>query len=152
MIPKTPKPAVHVVGNHAYVSLKDCVTDILAHGYKVDVITATKDVDPCIVSISPSNRAQKILKFSEKIHPNTKVLPLYLIKWSNRFEQSNSIKSNRGSCWMKTVTISPPSSKIHSGLYTYPIRLGLDKQSHESLENKFAEELLSFQNGDSINF
>jgi hypothetical protein len=46
----------------------------------------------------------------------------------------------------------PPSSKIHSGLYAYPIALGLDKQSHESVEKKVTEELLSFQNGNTIDF
>jgi hypothetical protein len=152
MIPNTPKPQVHMVGSHAYVSLKDCVADILAHVYEVDIIIPTKDVEPCIVSISQLTRAQKSLKNAEKIHPNIKVLPLYLIKWSDGFEPSNSIKSDKGSCWIKTVKISPTSSKIHSGLYTYPIVLGLDKQSHESVEKKFAEELLSFQNGDALDF
>jgi hypothetical protein len=141
-----------MIGSHAYVSLKDCVADILAHGYEVDIIKPTTDVGQCTASISQSTRAQRILRNAEKLHPGIKVLPLYLIKWSDGFEPSNSIKSNRGSCWIKTVTISPPSSKIHSGLYTYPIALGLDKQSHESVEKKFAEELLSFQKGDAMDF
>jgi hypothetical protein len=46
----------------------------------------------------------------------------------------------------------PPSSKIHSGLYTYPIVLRLDKQSHDSVEKKFAEELLLFKNGNAMDF
>jgi hypothetical protein len=152
MIPNIPKPQVHMIGSHAYVSLKDCVADILAHGYEVDIIKPTTDVGQCTVSISQLTRAQKILKNAEKLHPGIKVLPLYLIKWSDGFEPSNSIKSNRGSCWIKTVTISPPSSNIHSSLYTYPIAVGLDKQSHESVEKKFAEELLSFQTGDAMDF
>ncbi|MFO0446392.1 MAG: hypothetical protein ACK51L_01875 [bacterium] len=152
MIPNTPKPQVHVIGGHAYVSLKDCIADILAHGYELDVITPMTDGDTSVMSISQSARAQRILRNAERSHTNIKVLPLYLIEWSNGFEPSNSIKSNRGSCWIKTVTISPPSSKIHSGLYTYPIALGLDKQSHESVEKKFAEELLLFKNGNAMDF
>jgi len=105
MIPNTPKPQVHVIGGHAYVSLKDWVADILAHGYEVDVITPMTDGDTSAVSISQSARAQRILRNAERSHTNIKVLPLYLIEWSDGFEPPNSIKSNSGSCWIKTITI-----------------------------------------------
>jgi hypothetical protein len=59
MIPNTPKLQVHVIGGHAYVSLKDCIADILAHGYVVDIITPMTDGDTSIVSISQSARAQE---------------------------------------------------------------------------------------------
>jgi hypothetical protein len=62
MIPNTPKSAMHLVGNHGYVSLKDCIADILAPGYEIDVMTPIKDEHSPIVSISQSNRAQKILQ------------------------------------------------------------------------------------------
>jgi hypothetical protein len=61
-----------------------------------------------------------------------------------------SIKSNRGSCWIKTVTIAPPLGKVHSLAYTYPIAIGRKDVSHECVESRFAEELHELRSGNSL--
>jgi translation initiation factor 5B/PHD finger-like domain-containing protein 5A len=68
------------------------------------------------------------------VFPGEDVMVLYLVEWSDGFEPSISVKSNRGSCWLKTITISPPSHLLHSCANTYPIALGMDGESHEEVE------------------
>jgi hypothetical protein len=151
LLPNLPRPPVHIVGDHAYVSLKDCVADLLGHGLEVDSIERVGS-DIKVTRISNSLRAQRILDNSQKAHGETDVLTLYITEWSDGFEPSLSIKGNRGSCWIKTVTISPPPNKLHSLSHTYPIALGHDGDNHEEVEEKFAAELLSFGCGESMDF
>ena len=62
------------------------------------------------------------------------------------------IKGNRGLCWIKTLMIAPPPCKLHSLTHTYPITLGHDGDSHEEVELKLAEELLSLGCGKELDF
>jgi len=146
ILPNLPRPKVQMVGSHAYVSLADCIADLLGHGCNVDCVTPRKAGEP-ITNISQSKRAQSILQNSTLMFPDDDVMVLYLVEWSDGFEPSLSVKSNRGSCWLKTVTISPPPHLIHSCCNTYPIALGMDGESHEEVERLFAEELRSFKAG-----
>ena len=38
ILPNLPYPPMSVVGGHAYVSLTDCLADLLAHGLELDFI------------------------------------------------------------------------------------------------------------------
>ena len=134
---------MHVIGEHAYVSLRDCVSDLLGHRIPIDGIETVKP-RMAVTRISETARAQHILQNVWKLHGENNVLTLYVTEWSDGFEPSLSIKGNRGSCWIKTVMIVPPPSKLHSLTHTYPIALGHDGDSHEEVELKFAKELLSF--------
>ena len=151
ILPNLPRPPVHLIGDHAYVSLRDCVSDLLGHGMEVDCIERATH-GAAVTRISETMRAQRILDNSQRLHVGSDVLTLYITEWSDGFEPSLSIKGNRGSCWIKTVTISPPPSKIHSLTHTYPIALGQESDSHEEVEQKFAEELTSFGRGDAMDF
>ena len=150
LLPNLPRPPVSMVGDHGYVSLKDCIADLLGHGLDVDNIELANP--ETVMRISETKRAQRILENSIKVNQGKEVLTLYLTEWSDGFEPSLSIKGNRGSCWIKTVTISPPPHQLHSLSHTYPIALGLDGDSHEEVEEKFASELLSFGRGESMEF
>ena len=79
-------------------------------------------------------------------------LCLYVVEWSDAFEPSSSAKSNRGSVWLKTVTISPPHDKLHSMTNTYPIAVGPHDVDHEEVEKLFAEELKQFRSGNDVLF
>ena len=152
ILPNLPRPPVQQIGDHAYVSLKDCIADLLGHGLNIDNIELTSS-DVTVCKISETKRAQRILANAMKIAPsNNNVLALYLTEWSDGFEPSLSIKGNRGSCWIKTITVAPPPDSIHSLSHTYPIALGQDGDSHEEVEERFAEELLSFSRGECIRF
>ena len=151
LLPNLPRPPVHVIGSHAYVSLKDCVADLLGHGIDVDCIKRAEEGE-LVRRISESTRAQRILENSKTLHGTTEVLTLYVTEWSDGFEPSLSIKGNRGSCWIKTVTIAPPPNKLHSLSHTYPIALGLESDDHEEVEQKFAEELMQFSSDKAMDF
>ena len=147
VLPNLPRPKVQMVGSHAYVSLTDCIADLLGHGCSVDCVIPRKPDEP-VISISQSDRAQRILHNSKLMSPDDDVMVLYLVEWSDGFEPSISVKSNRGSCWLKTITISPPPHLLHSCTNTYPIALGMDGESHEEVEQLFAQELWSLRNGE----
>ena len=86
---------------------------------------------------------------AKKVHNDDKqdTLVLFGNEWSDGFEPSLSIKGNRGSCWIKSITISPPPDRIHCMTHTYPIAIGTDGVSHEEVEQLFAEELISLSSG-----
>jgi hypothetical protein len=153
LLPNLPRPPVTIIDNHAYVSLKDCVADLLGHGFEVDSIEANVDGDNGSVrKISESKVARRILNNVSRTHLQPEnVLCLYLTEWSDGFEPS-SAKSNRGSCWIKTVTIAPPPSQLHHLTYTYPIALGVNGVKHEEVEAMFAAELEEFRSGVNVIF
>jgi len=106
-----PKPEVKTMARHGYVSVKSCVADFLArHDFIFDELIDAKSI--CIRRISQCRQAQEMLesvKSSSKnwMEPERKRLILYLIEWSDDFDPAKSIKDNRGSAWIKSITISP---------------------------------------------
>jgi hypothetical protein len=88
----------------------------------------------------------------ERLHEATPFICLYLIEWSDAFEPSISTKSNRGSIWVKSITISPKSDSLHSFRNTYPLAIGYDSVSHESVESIIASDLKEFREGKSVSF
>jgi hypothetical protein len=75
---------------------------------------------------------------------------IWLLEWFDDFEP-NAIKKNRGSIWIKTVTICPPYSNLHIMTHIFSIAMGLKKASHEDVEKKFAEEVASLSQQSSTN-
>jgi len=151
LIPNLPRPRVRVLQNHSYVSLIDCIEDLLAHGVELDMITddTTRSDRPIVSWMSESYRAREILTRAKSCHnfQERTVLCFYVNEWSDGFEPSRSIKGNRGSAWVKTVTIAPPRGHIHSIVNTFPIAIGKGDCSHEEVERCFAEELEKLRNG-----
>jgi hypothetical protein len=152
LLPNLPRPEVTVVDDHAYVSLKDCVADLLGHGFELDIIEPISCNSHIASSITQTKFAKRILGNAATIHSDVStVICLYLTEWSDGFEPASS-KSNRQSCWIKTVTISAPANRLHSLSHTYPIAIGYDGHSHEQVEERFASELMGFRNGKSVSF
>ncbi len=149
IIPNLPRPSVASLPNHAYVSLKECIADLLAHGLDFDIIHDST-VPQVVSSISDSWQAKEI--FRNAGNDEVKKLVLYINEWSDGFEPSRSSKSNRGSCWIKTITVAPPALHSHGSMYTYPIAIGSDSVSHEEVESKFALELNEFRTGKNVSF
>jgi len=60
------------------------------------------------------------------------VVILSCIEWSDDFDPSSSSKSNRNSCWVKTVTIIPAfeRSSTNREKWTYPIAVGKKQSDH----------------------
>jgi hypothetical protein len=146
-----PRPTVTEVEGHAYVSLHDYVADLLGHGMTLNSIE-----DICIPEkvseISECAHSKSIFRRGIEVHGSASFLCLYLIEWSDGFEPAHSTKANRGSCWIKTVTISPTRTGNGKMTHTYPIALGVEADSHECIEKLFAEELNRFKVGENVTF
>jgi hypothetical protein len=152
ILPNLPKPSVTVISNHAYVSLKDCVADILGHGLDLDIIMSDDQIN-YVSLLSECQVAQEIYENSTKNETfSCKPLCLYITEWSDAFEPSSCTKNNRGSCWIKTVTISPTVLELHNMTYTYPIAIGKDGDDHSTVEQLFANELQEFREGIAVPF
>ena len=74
---------------------------------------------------------------------------MYANEWSDRFEPHYSVKADRGSAWLKTVTISPSQGNKHGWSYTYPVAFGNSCCIHEKAEKQFAEDLKKLSNSRS---
>jgi len=135
--------------NHSYVSLIECIADLLGHSESViDEITPNIGDISLISTMSQSSRAQEILQQCNNQFTNQPQRHiLYLIEWSDDFEPSSSIKDNRGGAWMKTITISPKLSNIGLPDNTYVIAIGPSGESHEEVEGLFSEELQKLRSG-----
>jgi len=152
IIPNLPRPSVSVVADHAYISLMECVSDLLGHGFPIDDIkdgTPQHKVNQISECVAAKNIYNNMLNSPLGQH---NALCLFIMEWSDAFEPTVSVKSNRGSCWIKTVTISPPPMQLHSISHTYPIAIGRDGDSHELVEAKFAAELQAFKSGRNVKF
>jgi hypothetical protein len=153
IIPNLPRPQVRVVADHAFVLLSDCIADALAHGLLVDNITertlSHAESTGQIKFMSETKRAREIHERAKGIHNLSKgdVICLTIMEWSDGFDMMASAKSNRGSSWIKTITISAPRHGYHGLTNTYAIAIGKSGDSHEEVEAIFASELKSFLEG-----
>jgi len=150
--PNVSRPAVSIVGSHVYVSLIASVADILGHGPDLDFIA--NDAQPLQVhKLSECKIAKAIYQRSMENPSFLKMLLcLYITIWSDAFEPSSCTKSNRGSCWIKTITILPPQSELHKMTYTYSIAIGKDSDDHSEVEQRFVKELQNFKKGINVPF
>jgi hypothetical protein len=154
LIPNLPRPTVQIVEEHAYISLRDCVADLLGHGLETDFITEVGTTDN-VVEVSQIGQcmfSQAIYKRGKDTHGSVPFICLYVLEWSDGFEPSISTKANRGSCWIKSVTISPTHSAMHKLTHTYPIAIGPESENHACIEEKFMEELEMFKHGTNVSF
>jgi hypothetical protein len=133
IIPNLPRPAVNNISEHVYVSLTDCMMDMLGHGISIDIIENVSSSDT-VRTLSESLRAKTIANNCQNICLTNNMLCLYVVEWSDECEPSYSIKSIRGSVWLKTITISPPHNKLHCMTNTYPIAVGPHDVDHEEVE------------------
>lgn len=153
LLPNLPRPSVRLNSNHAYVSLHDCIADMLGHGLEVENITASNNCEPSAVcSVMQCQFSQSIYNRGLQVHGSNPFICLYITEWSDGFEPSTSTKANRGSCWIKSVTISPSRTAMHKLSHTYPIAIARENASHECVEKLFAEELQNFKRGENITF
>jgi hypothetical protein len=105
--------------------LGDCIRDVLAHGLELDVIQLQSAKPGVVKKLSECRHSQTILNNARKCNSHdVSPLVLYFNEWSDDFDpSSSSTRNNRGSVWMKSVTIAPPPDQLHSLKYTYPIAL-----------------------------
>ena len=157
-----PLPDVQKIDGYSYVSLVNIVSDFLASGYPYDKTIEDMAHDGneanTIASLGTSLVGQSIrrraLQRAEHENSSLPLVILYIIEWSDAFEP-NTTKTNRGSVWIKTVTISPiqggsvsrEDNKHHN---TYPLSVGPKSGDRQKLEESFKQELDRFSRGNLI--
>jgi hypothetical protein len=132
-LPNLPRSPVNTLKEHSYVSLIDCVENLLGHGIDLDVITCRiddfKDKDTPVQFVNETKRAKEgfgiIMQYNESgklsSTSGTSLICLYANEWSDGLKPHYSVKANKGSAWLRTVTISPPQGNNHGLSYTYPL-------------------------------
>ena len=138
MFHNIPRPTVHKVGDHACVSIKDCIADLLGHGFSIHDF-GTKGSNTADVPnsrIDGFSRAQTIIGNAQRVMGSLtdQGAILWLTTWSDDFEPNYSIKGNRGSVWIKSITIALPAASSQSVVYTYPVAIGPKGADHDVAE------------------
>jgi hypothetical protein len=134
-------PIVKLENGHIYVSIIDCVRDLLGHGHRVRPLFAG---DLTRVH-AQSPRGQYLLRSAQEefgFLPSGDaccfVLPMYL--WEDDFD-CNNIKTNRNKVWSLFISIATPQHCIHSGSNTYLVGLGPADESHSEVYFRLQHDL-----------
>ena len=143
-----PRPNVSLLDNHSYVSVRQCIADYLGKGN----LPSTIPSKPSEIQTETfhSNFCQEIKKRAAKSNENVSYDNLMIItavQWSDDFDPNSFCKNNRGSVWIKTLTFF--SSDYHSNKIenTYPLSIGLKKDSHDIIEQAMIKELFDLKSG-----
>jgi hypothetical protein len=156
-----PIPVVEFKSEHSVVSILDIVADfILKHD---NLITDIYNYDNIINNYVTSNdmhifktrRVNEIIdtaktRLTNATNQQLGILPLFITFWSDDFDPNKSIKNNRQSVWIKTMTIFTISligEKISS---TYPLTLSMKGLDHDIVEQYYMRQLLSLREGELI--
>ena len=110
-----PIPDIKLLNRHSYVSLMDCISDMLLSNERllndIDDYKKMIELQPKVLSLFGCERVKEIIegaierKQKEDVNLDMDVIVLFLKFWSDDFDPNNSIKSNRQSVWIQTVTI-----------------------------------------------
>jgi hypothetical protein len=137
-----PQPKVETIGNYAYISLREAIRDLLANdGTNLDTFSTTvpDGYKPVFVEKLSESKWGRQMQAKLQRKYRFKVLPLYIIKWSDGYDPFNN-KTNRGSHWIMTMSFSPPEHREFHTDNTYVIAAGPDKESHLPVIEKIRQE------------
>jgi hypothetical protein len=162
-----PIPFVQSVGCHAYVSLRECIRLRLAFGYPLERLELCEDIADKhnnVRTLMQSECCQRIIQKCKCLYKEP-VLILFLKEWQDGYDPHSFSKANRGSAWIKMITIAEPHehrncrevctaiylkcsffyllcSNFSFYKYTYLITIGPSGISHEEVEKLLRNELL----------
>jgi hypothetical protein len=109
-----PCPTVHRLKSHAYTSLRDCIRDRLAFGFPLESVDVRdEDGTMPVRTLTQSRSSQAVLRQCQDLY-NEPVLVLFMKEWQDGYDPHAMSKNNRGSCWVKLVTISEPHTHRNS--------------------------------------
>ena len=154
-----PIPDIRELKNHSYVSIKDLIADfLLSNRNKLKMLDDYKTLhneDPSSrLDFFYCNRVKQIIRNADiaKGSKDDPVIVLFLKLWSDDFDPNNSIKSNRQSVWIKTLTICAMTETGHKVSYTYPISSSAKNADHEEVECLISNELEMLKSGNMQRF
>jgi hypothetical protein len=146
-----PLPKVGMMKQHSYISINSCVVDfMLKHK---NLILTTNDwikyynselYDKDNLNLKNTTRIKTIVDIAiEKSKKNCdkKTIPLFIKMWSDDFDPNRSVKANRQSLWIKTITIFAFTTDSGVIEHTYPIGLSKKGVDHEEMDHNILKEL-----------
>ena len=83
ILPNLPRPSVRLIDEHAYVSLYDCVADLLRHGLDVQHISEIEPLDAAVIDAPKCHFSQQIYAHGSQLHGSKPFLCLYITEWSD---------------------------------------------------------------------
>jgi hypothetical protein len=157
-----PIPEVTMNSDHSVVSILDVVADFLLKEdnlindiYNYDMIV-NNFVTSNDMHIFKTSRVKEIInkaktRLATSSTPQIPIIPLFITFWSDDFDPNKSIKSNRQSVWIKTITIFTIDMEGKKRSSTYPLTLALKGTKHEIVEYYYMRQVLSLKEGELIN-
>jgi hypothetical protein len=100
-----PCPTVYTLTSHAYTSVRDCIRDRLAFGFPLEKVELCDDENAPVRTLMQSISSQRVLRTCQDLFTEP-VLVLFLTEWQDGYDPHAMSKNNRGSCWVKVITIS----------------------------------------------
>ena len=132
-----PHPNIQEIENHAYVSLREIIQNMLA----LRSLTNHRKA-------AFTKKFLNILSRAKDMNPSSQMfVAIEILEWSDDFDP-NHLKNNRGSVWIKTVTLRTALVIENICMYetsreeTFPVALGHKGDSHEPIEKQFSNELI----------
>ena len=148
IVQNLPQPSVNLYKRHAYVSIRQCIADFLGKGNLPDSID--DQVYNVQRKLSQSIAARDVYLRAVNRNPTLsphEIMVILGVQWSDDFEPNTSSKVNRGSVWMKTVTILSNDFETNVLKNTYIISMGLKSSNHSDVERKYLKECEELGNG-----
>ena len=143
IISNMPIPDVFEFNNHACVSIKGLVTNVLVlqnnNVLFPSCLHTTLDINN--QSLLTTQKARDILEevYNGNNH-DAKPHVLFLVIWSDDFE-INRTRKNKSSTWLKTLTFVSTDTNSCDESLTYAICIGSKNSSHDNVNKLFDDEL-----------
>ena len=144
VVKNLPIPKVECIENHSFCSIRSCLTDFLMSGKSPPKIKRNPRNGDSVFKIEESIMALYIAnRVYVDMNPknNEDIIIILGILWSDDFDPNSSLKSNRGSAWVKTLTLISDDKKCNDETNTYTISLGHKGYDHDKIEQKIVSEL-----------
>jgi hypothetical protein len=114
-------PEIHFRHGHAYVSVRDCIENLLAHWQEVNALysgmklkSEVVGADVMVKSTAECLKMRQMMIRDQAKYPKDNILCLPLYGRGDDDDPSVSIKGGRASCHCKSVAISPLHGKHNS--------------------------------------
>ena len=156
-----PVPEVTWIVDHSFVSILDCICDFLLR--QDNIICNINNWDTIISNYIPNNdmhlfrckRVNDIIAIGKnRLYKSSEddpiMVPILITLWSDDFDPNKSIKCNRQSCWVKTVTIFTMDNHGNKVKGTYPLSLSLKGARHEVVEFQYLLQLSNLSSGEMM--
>jgi len=157
-----PIPNVTMLENHSYVSIKDIIADFLLRNN--DLVANINNWDAIVDENYPNNpmylfRSKRVCHIIKTARARVRnndldgtfpVIPIFVSMWSDDFDPNKSIKSNRQSVWIKTITIFVMNQFGNKIKKTYPISKAKKGLNHQIVEKEVSVELEALRSGKLI--